>query len=39
MYNVISPSKPKMLAPVNTGAIRIGMAIGIMIVAILAAIA
>ena len=38
MYNVINPSKPKMLAPASTGAIRIGMAIGVLIVIFLVAI-
>ena len=38
MFNVINPAKPKMLAPTSTGAIRIGIALGIIIVTILAVI-
>ncbi len=37
-YAVINPSKPKMLASGNTGAIRVGMAIGFVVVVILAAV-
>lgn len=38
MFAVVNPSKPKMLASNNTGAIRVGMAIGFIVVAILAAV-
>lgn len=37
-YAVINPSKPKMLAGSNTGAIRVGMAIGFIVAVILAAV-
>lgn len=37
LHAVINPSKPKMLASNNNGAIRVGMAIGFIVVAILTA--